>query len=233
MAYENEWETSSGFALDGATATVTAMEFGFNANMGAGITCANFTLTPDDGSDPIEQSFSVGKNFEASRDGSELLGAGKVNKRSNYGMLMESVKEVVDDPGSVVGNPREAEGWVGTTWVWGTVEAETTNPSTGVTKTTSKFIVTGYVPGEDAPAKQSAPKKSAKSTPKKPTKGGASDLDPEVWDEMVELAKQFDDHDDFLDAAFELDSVANDTKAQRAAMKVGPGGVWEAAKGTE
>lgn len=238
MAYEEDWETGSGLALDGSVVTVTAAEFGFNANMGAGIVCLNLTLTTEDGED-IDQSFSVGGKFEANRDGSAIEGKGKINRNSNYGLLIESVKEIVDDPGSIIGSPKEAAGWVGTRWTFGTVERTTTNPTTGVEKVSSKFVVTEFH-GQDADdtddepvAQKPAKKSSAKGKPaakKSAKKGGIPDgIDADLWAELIELAGEHDEYEAFVDAALDVDGVAGDRAVQKAVMSTGDSGVWAAA----
>lgn len=240
MAYENEWETGSGLQLDGTVATVTNVEFGFNANMGAGITCANFTLETPEG-DEIEQSFSVG-NFEASRDGSSINGRGRINRNSNYGILMESVKEVLaeadENPGEVIGNPREAEGWVGTVWEWGTIERETMNPTTKETRTSSKFVVTAYIgksddvdTGDEGAVEKVSALKTKKATAKKAAKKASAipdGIDEATWTELVEMARGFEDHGEFVDEALDREDVVGDKALQLAVMRTGAGTVWAA-----
>lgn len=231
MAYEEDWETSSGLALDGATVEIIGAEFGFNANMGAGITCANFVMKDLDGEE-IEQSFSVGQNFEASRDGSELVGNAKINKNSNYGLLIESVKDILDNPGDVIGSPKVAANWIGTCWTFGSIEREVMNPTTKEKKISTKFIVTEYHGRPDAPAASGAAKPAGAA--KRAATGSATasnlDVDPELFAELVDLAKTHTDHEDFAAAALELDAVAENKAAQKAVMGTRAGSVWAAAK---
>lgn len=237
MATEEDWETGSGLALDGAVVTVTAAEFGFNANMGAGITCLNLTLTNEDGED-IDQSFSVGGKFESNRDGTAITGAGRINRNSNYGLLIESVKEVCDNPAEAIGDPKEAESWIGTKWEFGSVERETTNPTTGVTKKSSKFIVTEYLGRDDedadeAPAKKASGSKASGSKASAKSKGGAKKasltdgIDADLLSELIDLANEHDELEDFIEAAMELDAVSEDSAVSKAVMR--PQGVWAAA----
>lgn len=250
MSYDDEWETGSGFTLDGATAQITNMEFGFNSGIGQG-TFANLTLTIVDGSesgDPgeeIEQSFSVGGKFEASRDGQSLEGHGKINKNSTFGILMDSVVEVlVEDgynPGDVIGNPKETDGWLGQVFTWGTIEKETMNPSTKEKGMRSKFIVTEYhgsdpesleadeadadeapAPAKKAPAKKLPAKKTAAA--KKPALPAG--LSQEQFDYYVSIAQQYEDHDEFAQAMLDDEDVAADPKLQQAIMSTKPGSIW-------
>lgn len=224
MAYEEDWETSSGLALDGATVIVRDCEFGFNANMGAGITCANMKFEDMNG-DEIEQSFSVGSQFEASRDGSELVGNAKINKNSNYGLLIESVKEILDNPGDVIGSPKIAANWVGTCWTFGSLEREVKNPTTGEMKTSTKFVVTEYHGKPDEDGKAAA---KPAGTAKKAAATATPDVDPDVFAKLVELANEHDEHEDFVNAALELDEVATDKAVQKVVMGTRAGSVWAA-----
>lgn len=234
MAHEEDWETGSGLALDGATVTVTALEFGFNASIGAGVTCANFEFTDDDG-EVIEQSFSCGKNFEANRDGTELTGNGKLNRNSNFGMLIESLKAVLDNPGDTIGSPKVAENWVGHRFEFGTVEVERKNPTTGVTSTKSAFIITGYAgtaEGGEVEAAAPAAKPAAAKTggvkkaaaPK--AAGGAAVIGEELWNGLVELASNSEDHDAFVNAALDWPEVDTSKDAKKLVMGTGAGSVW-------
>lgn len=235
MAHEEDWETGSGLSLDGARVRVTAMEFGFNANLGAGITCANFTFVNTDDGEEIEQSFSVGKNYEANRDGSSIEGQGKINKNTNYGVLIESVKAIVESPGEAIGSPKEAAGWIGTEWTFGTIEREVQNPTTKETKIASKFVVLEFHGrGDDgkkagkAAAKSSSASKTSSSS--KSSGGDVNGIDAELWAKLVELAGEHDEHDDFVNAALDLPEVEASKAAQKAVMGSKAGSVW-AAKG--
>lgn len=240
--YADEWETSSGFALDGATGVITDMQFGFNNNIGPGIVCANLTITLDEDGEETTQSFTVGGRNEANRDGTILEGNAKINKRSNFGILIESVKDCVDDPVNEIGRVRDVASWIGTRWTWGTIDVETTNPSTGETTPKSKFIVTEYHGRVDADeddddddeapkAKKAATKKKAATRKKAKAKDDITSTD--LWAELLELAEQHDDHEDFVDEALDIDGVEGNREFSQAVMKSGPGSVWYAAHGED
>lgn len=229
MSENNEWELSSGLALDGATGTITAMEFGFNAKIGAGVLCANMSITPDDGGEVIEQSFSVGKGWDASRDGSELVreggGGGSINKSTNFGILIASAIDCLDGDGSKLGGtPRSTETWIGTTWDWGTVKHMTRNPTTGAEAEKDKFVVTKYH-GRDGAAAAAKPAGAAKKAA-----AATEEIDPELWDKLVALAGEHAEHDTFVEAALDLPEVEGSKPAQKAVMGTRAGSVW-AAKG--
>jgi hypothetical protein len=168
---DQEWETTTGLPLDGANVTITAAEFGYNADIGAGVVCMNMTFVDDDTEAEVEQSFSVGKTGEPNRDGSELTGApAKFSGRSNYGRLIDSVRSLVDHPGEVIGSPKKAEGWVGTKWTVGTTPVETTNPNKPDEKKVKDALVFvayhGKADGKPAKAKAGATsKRAAKPAP--------------------------------------------------------------------
>ena len=239
----SEWDLSSGFALDGAVGRITNAEFGFNANIGAGITCLNLTIETEDGDE--EQSFSVGDGVEATRDGSELANRDrKIGARSNYGRLLASVVKVLKendlDPADEIGSPYEAESWVGTVWTWGTEEIESTNPKTGERGMRSKFIVTEYHgKGDDrgdAKSAKGGAKKSTKSSGARDAKSDAKDdtvsapkgVEQGLWDYVVAAAKSYEgDHQEFLSEMLEDEDVAGNRPLMKALMS--PSGVWAAA----
>ena len=254
MSLDSEWETSSGLPLDGLDVTVTQMEFGYNASIGAGVVCANFTFVDEDGVE-YEQSFSIGKNGEPTRDGSELTGAPKTfPSRTNYGRLIDSVRGLMEHPGDVIGSPKQAAGWVGTKWTVGTVAVESTNPNSAdpatATKVSDKFVFTAYLGKEEAKAARSkAPtgpvKKSVAKPAPEPDEAEADDDDGEssdepwsvlgvdevLWAKLVKLAKASDSHDEFSDAALEIAEVDKSREAQKAVLTTKPGSVWHFVNG--
>lgn len=159
MSNNDTWKVSSGLPLDGAEVEVTDAEFGYNADVGAGVVCMNMTfkLIDEDDQEPIEQSFSVGKQGEPSRDGKRLDSPPRRGypARSNYGRLVESVAKIVDDPGAAIGSAHEAEGWIGTKWVMGTTPIVSTNPTTGEEKTRDALVFVEYLGKEDGGKKES------------------------------------------------------------------------------
>lgn len=240
MANADEvWGLGSGLALDGMTGIISDAEFGFNASIGAGICCLNLTIqdTEDDNAEEVEQSFSCGNKFEASKDGSELLGKGPIIKTSNYGLLLGSLAECVDDISVLELDPRNADTWKGMLVSWGSVVATTTNPTTGVSKESTKFIITDFHGrGDDpAPATKGTAKKAATKTVNKTVnkKAPASDhegIEDDLWNALMELAGEHEDHGDFATAALDIPEVDGNKAAQKAIMGTKPGSVW-AAKG--
>lgn len=233
------WETTSGLPLDGARVTITGSVFGFNANIGAGVTCWNATFTTAEG-ESQEQSFSVGQSGgEPSRDGSELVNAPKAfSGRSNYGRMIDSARELLGSKekcAEVIGDPRVADNWIGTEWTLGTIkEPGRMNPQTKERMDKDVLVFVEFHGKEGTKAKASGAKSASKasaSASKSATKGVPDDIEPELWEQLVALAKEHDDHEDFMEAALALEDVDNSTAAQRAVISTRDGGVWKAAHG--
>jgi len=207
----NDWDLGSGFDLDGAKVEITKCEFGPNNEIAAGIICANMEFTPLDGSEPQDQSFSVGKGFESDRTGENLVTENgkqrKLNMQSNFGVLLSSALDCIAGPkeddesdaayhqrrmeagAEILGSPRHGPNWVGTMWQLGTVTREVMNPTTKAKKEGIRFIFTewlGSSPDAGAEKTTSKAKSSSKST-SRTTKvgGGKSDTAPDgIDDEM-------------------------------------------------
>jgi hypothetical protein len=230
----SDYELSSGLPLDGATGTITKCEFGFNAQIGVGVVCANMTISVEGGED-IEQSFSVGDGWEIGDKGAKLVSdkaTQRLNNRSNYGRLVQSMLNVIGGPEHMVANfpkgYKDASNLIGSTWTWGTTEVETTNPSTKEKKIKNAVVVTSFV-GVDSEVKASAPAASTKGAAKgKAAKPGLADKDPELFASLVELAGEHESHEDFVEAAMALDTVEGSADAMNAVMSTKPGSVWAA-----
>lgn len=238
MAEINEWDLSSGLPLDGASVEVTKVEFGFNSNIGAGILCANFTFTDLDSGEDIEQSFSVGDGWDASRDGSELISSTgrprKISKNSNYGRLIASAIDALGSQERAAevlgGSPRSASIWLGTRWRMGTVKVTTTNPTTGAQRERDAFIFAEFLgkgASGSAGAASSAPA-SAPAKAKAADNGVPDGIDGDLWEKLVALAREHDDHESFVEAALELDEVEGNKTAQKLVMSTKAGSVWAA-----
>jgi hypothetical protein len=256
MSDTNEWELSSGLALDGATVDIESVEFGYNANLGAGVMCANFKVVDIESGEEIEQSFSVGSGWDTTRDGSQLVSdkPKKINKNTNYGILIESALEIIgiENAASVLGgSPKEAAIWPGTRWSFGTVKMKRVNPTTGAESEKDVFVFTEYHGAseeepepEPEPAKPAATRaggarkaigtraggarKATGASKAAASNGVAEGVDEELWDELVELARGSEDHDAFLEAALDIEAVEGNKAAQKAVMGTKPGSVWAA-----
>lgn len=226
----SEWETSSGLPLADADVTVVACSFGFNANLGADRLCANFTFAPLEGGELIEQSFTVGKGWEAKNKGAQLVNEDgtprKVSNRTNFGRLIDSAVAAVKASGATVmpfESAKNADGWVGTNWHMDTVEVDTLNKKNEQVKGEA-FIFTAFLggsPTDEAPAAAKGTSKPAAA------KGG---IDPKLRLALVELAEAADDHDAFTEKALELDGVEGNREAEKLVLKTGPGSIWHEVK---
>lgn len=228
---DSEWETGSGLALADADVVVSAASFGYNANLGADVLCANFTFVPAEGGEPIEQSFSVGKGWEALEKGAKLVSedgrARKINGQTNYGRLIDSAVQAVQASGGEMPfqSPRIADGWVGTSWHVGTVSVPTTNPSTKKETVSDKFVFTAFLGTTSTEAAAKPAAGAAKASGK-----AATGIDPKLRLALVELAEASDDHDAFTEKALELDGVEGNREAEKLVLKTGPGSIWHEVK---
>lgn len=245
----NDWELGSGLDLDGAKVEVTKCEFGFNNDIGAGVVCANFTFTPIEGGDDIEQSFSVGKGWESDRTGENLVSDNgkprKLNMNSNYGVLLNSAIDLFgtkEQAAETLGSPRHAPNWIGTMWKMGTKVRVTRNPTTGAEKESTGFIFTEFLgdspdAGAEEPAKPAATKATGarKAAGSKAKAGVPEGIDDDLWQALVDLAVEVQDaeenneHDDFMERALEIDGVDGNKAANKAIMTTRAGSVWAAA----
>lgn len=229
---DQEWETGSGLALADANVVVTAASFGYNANLGADVLCANFTFVPVEGGEPIEQSFSVGKGWEAVNKGANLVSEDgrprKINGQTNYGRLIDSAVQAVQASGREMpfASPRMAEGWVGTSWHVGTVAITTTNPVTKKEAIKDAFVFTAFLGSVEGSAGNVGKADKASTT----TTKKASGLDPKLRMELTELAEAADDHDSFVEKALALDGVEGNREAEKLVLKTGPGSIWHEVK---
>lgn len=244
---EEMLETPSGLPLDGAQVVITGSTFGFNNDYAANVPVWKAEFTMEDGNSQ-EQIFSTGAG-EPTRDGSAIEIDKRFSGSSNYGRIISQARNLIGTDSEVLevlGDVREAEGWMGTEWTLGIEKVARTNPRTGDKKDSFVVNLVEYhgkneeveeaKPAKKTAAKKTtAAKKATKTTAKKSTakKASLADEDPELWEELLELAGEYEDHDEFMEAAFELDSVTESTLAQNAVYKMGPGSIWHAREGEE
>jgi hypothetical protein len=98
---DNKWGFTSGLPLSDVDATITGFEFGFNANVGAGIVCANIEFTVDEDGEAHEQSFSVGEGWDIADKGGSITGRKALNKNSNWGRLAMSMVDACGGPEAI------------------------------------------------------------------------------------------------------------------------------------
>jgi hypothetical protein len=235
---DSEWETSSGLPLANLDVEVTDCTFGFNAKLGPDVLCAIFTFVPVDGDgESIEQSFSVGKGWEAKSKGAYIARedgrGGQVNKQTNFGRLIDSAVAAVKEAGVDIPfkSPRIAAGWVGTKWHMATETIETENPQTGKKSTKDAFVFGSYLGRGDGPVAAGA--KVAGKSKDKGEVAAADDPNAELRAKLIELAKECDDPDDFVEKALAIPGV-EDGPLEAAVLKhKKPDSIWQQAKGGE
>lgn len=234
--FDNEWETGSGLPLAGADVEVIACSFGYNAVYSTEALCAMFTFQNLEGGEPQQQSFSVGKFWEAA-DNSDAIVSEDGRKRrisgvSNYGRLIDSAVAAVKLAGADMpfASPRIASGWVGTKWRIDTVPI--TNNYKGVETTKDAFVFTAYL-GADAAtnsttAGSAGSNVAVKVTSSKSAAASPTGIDGDLHVALTSLAKQHsDDHDAFVDAALELDGVEGNKMVERAILaSSGAKSIW-------
>jgi hypothetical protein len=238
---DSEWETSSGLPLANMDVEVIDCTFGFNAKLGADVLCANFTFAAIGGDgESIEQSFSVGKGWEAKSKGAYIARedgrGGQVNKQTNYGRLIDSAVAAIKEAGADIPfkSPRIAAGWVGTKWHMATETIETENPTTGKKSTKDAFVFGKYLgAGGEATGGSKSAGKSSGAPGKTLKEVKADDENAELRAKLIELAKECDDPDDFVEKALAIPGV-EDGPLEAAVLKhKKPDSIWQQAKGGE
>lgn len=243
MAFD-PYALSSGLPLADVDVTVTKAEFRFETEYSAEALVCVIEFTPESG-EPQEQYYSCGKGWEPLDRGAA---AGHVsgrdmnfNGQSGIGRFLAHAFECdgfLDDVKSEGVVPTQAEFYVGRKFHLGTVQVTTTNPKTGKEKTNDFIIPVEYYgtdagdSGGKAPAKKSAAKgPSAIEKKQLALIDQLTEENSDLVDALVELAGEVDDHDEFMEAAMELDGVADSELAQQVAMSSKAGSIWAQAQG--
>lgn len=254
MAHEYDpYALGSGLPLADVDATISAMEFRFDTAYSADACVAAITFTPDEGEDQ-EQLYSCGKGWEpVDRGAGAAHISGRplnFNAQSNYGRFLAAAYELdgfLDDCREAGVVPTEADMLVGKRFHLGTLEINVKNPSTGVESVKTVIVPDAYygIEGEEdeedeapakptkkAPAKKAAAKKAAAKAPsaiEKKQIALVEELEAEDEDLVAalrELASESEDHESFMEAAMELEGVADSETAQQVAMSSKAGSIW-------
>lgn len=251
MAYD-PYALGSGLPLADTEAVVSAMEFRFDTNYSADACVAAITFQPDEG-EAQEQLYSCGKGWEpidrgagtAHVSGRETM---NINKNSNYGRFLaaayvcDGFLDEVREEGIL---PTDVNMFLGKRFMLGTVEYSTRNPSKADSEETTKtaIVPVAYlgVEGDEAPAKAPAKKAAAKKAPatgasaiEKKQIALIEELESEDADMVAalrELAGDSEDHESFMEAAMDIEGVADSDLAQQVAMSSKAGSIWAQAQG--
>jgi hypothetical protein len=237
---ESSWELASGLPLDGATVTVTASQFGYRQDIAKETVFACLTFTPDEGEER-EQCFSTGKGWELVDRGAGIARVngrkGNINDQTGYGKWMAAALKTPGFRDAVIarrGDALRAQTWVGARFVLGTVREQTTNPSTGQSKETSRIVPTAFLgyQGDGVGANGNGASKSPSAGQESAKGAGAavSAIDGALKAKLVGLAKGAESHDDFMAAAYDVDGVAGNAAVESAVMSTKAGSIWQLAK---
>lgn len=256
------FDLGSGLPLADAIVHITAAEFRFDTEYSADAVVCAINMQPlEEGVEPQEQLYSVGKGWEP-LDGGASVGHGsgkrvKINNQSNYGRWIGAAVQCegfLDEARERGLEPDSAGLWTDLIFRLTTVEYETRNPSK---PNDPPKMRTAVVPGEflgtsetyegveeEAPAKPAAKKVAgkkvaAKKVAAKPAGAGVAAAqaaaiaeleEEEGGDEFIEalrgMAAEAEDHESFMEAAFELDAPGDGKLAGKVIMSSKPGSVW-------
>lgn len=258
MAHEYDpYALGSGLPLADTDATITKMDFRFDTAYSADACVAAITFTPDEEGEDQEQLYSCGKGWEPLDRGRE---AGHIsgrplnfNAQSNYGRFLAAaylLDGFLDDCREAAVVPTSVDMLLGKRFHLGTLEHTTMNPTTKVESVKSLIIPTEYYPDDEeeeeedeapkskkAPAKKVAAKKAAAkpaSAIEKKQIALIEELEAEDEDLVAalrELAAESEDHESFMEAAMELEGVAESEVAQQVAMSSKAGSIWATREG--
>jgi hypothetical protein len=178
------------------------------------------------------------------------------NKNSNYGRFLtaafecEGFLDEVREEGII---PQDPAMFLGKSFFLGTVEYGTRNPSKEGSEETMKTAIVptayhGFVGTDEEEEEEPAPKsKAKKSVAKKAAakpKGAAvkgpsaiekkqialiaelEEEDEEMLESLRQLAAESEDHESFMEAAMDLEGVADSEVGQQVAMSSKPGSIW-------
>lgn len=225
------------------------MEQSFSVGKGWEVDRTGENLVPDGGKKrKLNMTSNFGRLLTSAMD---CLAGDQENGESDSAYQERRIEVAAE----VLGSPRHAPNWVGTMWEVGSYTRTTMNPTTKAEKESIGFIFTAYLgdgigdgAAEEEPTKAKGAAKAAagkSSTTRaggrtggkvgKKADGPPTGVDEDLWTQLVDLAietmngEDDNDHEDFVDAAMEVDGVDGNKAAQKAIMGSGAGSVWAAA----
>ena len=132
------------------------------------------------------------------------------------------------------GGFRDAATFVGSRWHLGTTKVVTKNPTTGAERERDAIVATGFLSGPAGAGAGAGAGKTAgaagagKTAGKTGSKASLADTDPDLFDVLVDAAREYDDHDSFMEAVLSRADVEGNPTALNAVMSTKPGSVWAA-----
>lgn len=219
------WKLGSGLPLDGAEVTIKSAEFTYDQQYSADAVVLRLVFGLQDGSEGV-QLYSCGSKWEPINGGAAVQHtSGKnqmFNDRTNIGRLIDSYLKARGDGDVQAGmvaaiadgvEPNKAEMWVGMQVTLGAIKY---NTQTGKESTT--FGVAEYHGRQGAVVKAAGVvAKVAAGKAKGKADGGVTDFDDhlgiKLFRVLKKLAQESDDHDTFMEAAFDLEETTSDDKA--------------------
>ena len=214
-----EGEVSTGL-LDDADVTIENGYFGTDASYQSGDALI-WILEGEspDSDEPVRQFYSIGKGWETSDNGETVEGKDKFNVLSNYYMFFraaldcDGVQEIVEDRAN---DPAVGNLWNGMTFH---MERQEIIPENDNIKPWHVLLPVSFL-GVAGGEKKGKSKSKAKDKDKTKVKAKSSDDDDDtkkaakvLRGKIRKLAKEADDHDEFLDAVHDQFPEVTDHEA--------------------
>lgn len=222
---ESMWETSSGL-VDEYDGKITEAWFEFDDNYNSGETLVfKLSIQTDDpelgDGGTVTEMYPCGRGWEAGAKGAsahhESGKARKFNKQSGMGLLIDYTVDCLGDDVAKLGQPNDAETWVGLAGTFTRVERKFTIDGQEVTSARmlpSELTIGG---GGAKKAAKKAPAKKAAAKPADDDEGVK--LPVKIRKALETLAEEASYHDDFVERAFaEVDGIEGDEDLEAIVM---------------
>lgn len=207
-------------------------------------------ITTDDDENPTDTlSLGCGKGWEVAEKGKSARredGKSKpFNAQSGIGLFIDAMVEAgaldeltrTDDKGNLLrGNPTQAKAWVGLKFhaEWKIIKSNDPEYKDRNPLLPTKFLGVKGKGGSGSGGNASTPDSATSTTPtpdSTPTPDAAEGLSGKLKVQLLKLAKEHTDHDDFLVAAYEMDGVDGNPAAEEAIAEPGSG-IWAQVHGS-
>lgn len=237
----NMWQASSGLPLEGQRVRTHSALFTYDQEYSADAVVLKITMQPWDGAEdegePKVQMYSVGKNWEPADEGASVTTKdGKPRQFNDMTVIWKFLQSYMAARGNgdidagmkalinEGADPRNADIYNGLDV---TMKGISYKDLSGKDRTTFGIGEYHGKVGEPAkpaaklaakPAAKAAAKPAAKAAPASEADSGGEDawkehLGTKLFIQLKKLAKEAENHDGFMEAAFDLDGVSSDDKA--------------------